>query len=245
MEIERITRQFLCDLTTTPVLPNHNWLLATLPVRSSGLGLLKPSSQSFSLSYALTAAILHQRYCLVPCTIDPGGQLGPLTSSLLWPRKRHPTAILPPSHACSIRGIPPARILANTAACISLIHCTYCVHTVLSLTDDEPHREQYSVVVTCDSCDYFSVSLFLKLQVGQHPGFQSVSGKHDTCFSQHTTHSSSSNTMAIRLEFVSSRLVPSRPVPSLRPFRLVTVTISFCPCDNLVWSRFATVGTRL
>jgi hypothetical protein len=54
----------------------------------------------------VTAAILHQRYCLVPCTIDPGGQLGPLTSSLLRPRKRHPTAILPPSHARSIRGYP-------------------------------------------------------------------------------------------------------------------------------------------
>jgi hypothetical protein len=32
---------------------------------------------------AVTAAILHQRYCLAPCTIDPGGQFGPLTSSLL------------------------------------------------------------------------------------------------------------------------------------------------------------------
>jgi hypothetical protein len=65
---------------------------------------------------AVTAAIVHQRYCLVPFTIDPGGQLGPLTSSLLWPRKRHPAAILPPSHARSIRGLPPARIPANTAA---------------------------------------------------------------------------------------------------------------------------------
>jgi hypothetical protein len=46
MEIERTTRQFLCDLTTTPVLPNHSWLLATLPVRSGGLGLLAPSSQA-------------------------------------------------------------------------------------------------------------------------------------------------------------------------------------------------------
>jgi hypothetical protein len=44
---------------------------------------------------AVTAAILHQRYCLVPCNIDPGGQYGPLTSSLRWSSKRHPIAILP------------------------------------------------------------------------------------------------------------------------------------------------------
>ena len=68
---------------------------------------------------AVTAAILHQRYCLVPCTIDPGGQFGPLTSSLLWSRKRHPSAILPLSHARSIHGLPPARIPANHAASLA------------------------------------------------------------------------------------------------------------------------------
>jgi hypothetical protein len=69
---------------------------------------------------AVTTAILHQRYCLVPCTIDPFGQFGPLTSSLLWPRKRHPPAILPPSsHIRSIRGLPPARVPANNAASLA------------------------------------------------------------------------------------------------------------------------------
>jgi hypothetical protein len=66
---------------------------------------------------AIIAAILHQRYCLVPCTIDPGGRFGRLTSSLLWPRKRHPSAIRPPSR--SIRGLPPARVPANNAACLA------------------------------------------------------------------------------------------------------------------------------
>jgi hypothetical protein len=68
---------------------------------------------------AVIAAILHQPYCLVPCTIDPGGQFGPLTSSLLWPRKRHPSAILPPSNVRSIRGLPPARVPANNAASLA------------------------------------------------------------------------------------------------------------------------------
>jgi hypothetical protein len=45
-------------------------------------------------AYAVFYAVLHQRYCLVP-----------LTSSLLWSHKRHRTAILPPSHARSIRGL--------------------------------------------------------------------------------------------------------------------------------------------
>jgi hypothetical protein len=42
-----------------------------------------------------------------------------LASSLLWPRKRHPSAILPPSHARSIRGLPPARVSANNAASLA------------------------------------------------------------------------------------------------------------------------------
>jgi hypothetical protein len=57
------------------------------------------------------AAILIQHYCLVPCTIHPGGQLGPLTSSLLWPRKRHPTANFPP--------YPLIHLPANAAASLA------------------------------------------------------------------------------------------------------------------------------
>jgi hypothetical protein len=68
---------------------------------------------------AVTAAILHQRYCLVPCTIYPGGQFGPLTSSLLWSSKRHPTAILPLSANRSTRGLPPVRLPANAAATLA------------------------------------------------------------------------------------------------------------------------------
>jgi hypothetical protein len=68
---------------------------------------------------AVTAAILHQRYCLVPCTVDPGGQFGPFTSSLLWSSKRHPAAILPLSTNRSTRGLPPLRIPANAAASLA------------------------------------------------------------------------------------------------------------------------------
>jgi hypothetical protein len=68
---------------------------------------------------AVTTAILHQRYCLVPCTIDPGGQFGPLTSSLLWSSKRHPIAILPPSTNRSTRGLPPTRLPATAAATLA------------------------------------------------------------------------------------------------------------------------------
>jgi hypothetical protein len=38
--IEHIARQFLSDLTPSPSLPDHSWSLATLPVRSGGLGFI-------------------------------------------------------------------------------------------------------------------------------------------------------------------------------------------------------------
>jgi hypothetical protein len=42
--IDKIASQFLSDLTLTPDLPEHSWMLATLPVRNGGLGFIAPSS---------------------------------------------------------------------------------------------------------------------------------------------------------------------------------------------------------
>jgi len=43
----------------------------------------------------ITAAILRQKYCLIPFTFDPGGQLGPLGAGFLWDHGKRPSSALP------------------------------------------------------------------------------------------------------------------------------------------------------
>jgi hypothetical protein len=67
---------------------------------------------------AATDAILRQHYSLIPITLDPCGQLGPLTSHFLWDRGRCPSTALPlRSNSRSTRGLstPPATQAANLA----------------------------------------------------------------------------------------------------------------------------------
>jgi hypothetical protein len=93
----------------------------------------------------------HPPPTILPCPpyiVDPGGQLGPLTSSF-WSNKRHPTANRhPPSHARSIRGLPPAGLPPSSTSVSSrkpsmagmspwpalLVHSGSCVAGPTTLT---------------------------------------------------------------------------------------------------------------
>jgi hypothetical protein len=65
----------------------------------------------------VTTAILDNGYCLMPCTFDPGRQLGPFFNSIFWPPGSQPTATLPLSTTRSPRSLSndPARRAATLA----------------------------------------------------------------------------------------------------------------------------------
>jgi hypothetical protein len=116
--IEHIARQFLSDLTLTPTLPDNSTSVVQHHELSENKKFLGRPSRT-RLPYVVIAAILHQRYCLVPCNIDPDGYFGPLSSSLLWLSKRHLAAILSLSRNRFIRASPPVRLPADAAASLA------------------------------------------------------------------------------------------------------------------------------
>jgi hypothetical protein len=65
----------------------------------------------------VTTTILDNGYCLMPCTFDPGGQLGPFFNSIFWPPGSQPTATLPLSTTRSPRSLSndPVRRAATLA----------------------------------------------------------------------------------------------------------------------------------
>ena len=71
---------------------------------------------SLALRGPILQEILEKRFALLPFTIDPGGQIGPLAATFLWPNAKRPnTTIYSTNRSTNNLSHPLAKQLCQTS----------------------------------------------------------------------------------------------------------------------------------